>query len=382
MDDDSFVITSCIDECADGTDKNEVETTVGKRGSIAEMPDHEKEISGPSGVAYAHSRRQVELGETPTSSRICHGARLDPNMKTLRFRKSRIYRTNWSRSGHPYSKYYPTGLRTGKYRRSGGLHGVRFPLNFVPHGFPTVDLKKRGRKFHRDVRIATDHLINSERLDPAGPSSSGRKVTLKVDQQMDQKMDQKVDQKVGQKVDQKLDQKLDQEVGQPVPSKSTVASESSSKVDSKVDQNMAPASSKNMNSDSLESVGGDVDTFDVTSEISSRKRTRIVEKRPQVVIIADDSDDDDESSDVRLRRGTCHIQKKRSSSAKLQVMINNGSVVDSEPELAPPVVPPPVVVRPKPGPVNQDTIQNVYGFGFISNFSHFIAMILFANMKS
>ena len=111
---------------------------------------------------------------------------------------------------------------------------------------------------------------------------------------------------------------------------------------------------------------GDVDTFEPTDNVASgsKRRTRIVEKRPTLVIIAN-NDLDDESGDeapVRRPKPTCHIQKKRSSAAKMRIMSQNDSVVDSEPDLNSEPTPTPVVVRLKPAP-NRTLIEKVYGFG-------------------
>ena len=78
---------------------------------------------------------------------------------------------------------------------------------------------------------------------------------------------------------------------------------------------------------------------------------------------SDVGDTDVGDTDPIVRRGTYHIQKKRSSIAKSLAVSGEGAIVDSEPELPAPVVPEPVVIRPRPGLANPGPIRLVYGLG-------------------
>ena len=112
------------------------------------------------------------------------------------------------------------------------------------------------------------------------------------------------------------------------------------------------------------SADGDVDTVEPATEIEngSKRKTRLIEKRPQLVIISD-GDSDDDGIPVGTSRGTYHIHKKRSSAAKGRAIADNAAVVDSEPEIAPQHRPKPVIFRPRIRP-NRDTIEIIFGLGF------------------
>ena len=112
------------------------------------------------------------------------------------------------------------------------------------------------------------------------------------------------------------------------------------------------------------SADGDVDTVEPATEIEngSKRKTRLIEKRPQLVIISD-GDSDDDGIPVGTSRGTYHIHKKRSSAAKGRAMANSATVVNSEPEMAPQHRPQPVIFRPRIRP-NRSTIEIVFGLGF------------------
>ena len=115
---------------------------------------------------------------------------------------------------------------------------------------------------------------------------------------------------------------------------------------------------------------GDVDTIDNADvKIGSKRKTRLVERRSQLVIIADNEDeaDSDDNTMPSTSKGTYHIQKKRSSAAKRRTMDSNAAVIDSEPEFAPPGVQEPVILRPRPCSPNRSTIEIVYGEGLKLN---------------
>ena len=76
--------------------------------------------------------------------------------------------------------------------------------------------------------------------------------------------------------------------------------------------------------------------------------------------VTSDSDGEDAWTPPSAR-GTYHIQKKRSSLAKTRERSQNMDLVESGPELAPPTLPPPQIIRPRPGPVVRDPIMTVYG---------------------
>ena len=88
-------------------------------------------------------------------------------------------------------------------------------------------------------------------------------------------------------------------------------------------------------------------------------RTKVVDHLPGVAVISDGSDSEPEQRSHR--RGTYHIQKKRSSVAKNLAMQQDMDVVDSAPESSVVKTSVPVVIKPKPGPAVFDPIRSVYG---------------------
>ena len=118
------------------------------------------------------------------------------------------------------------------------------------------------------------------------------------------------------------------------------------------------------------SVDDTVGTVDITPVISKDStletdntatlpQTKLVAHTPGVVIVTDESESEPEQPSHR--RGTYHIQKKRSSLAKHKAQQRDMDVIDSAPESSAVTPSTPVVIRPKPGPAVFDPIYTIYG---------------------
>ena len=111
-----------------------------------------------------------------------------------------------------------------------------------------------------------------------------------------------------------------------------------------------------------------ISTFDTDNTATPKTdntatpQTKVVGHLNNVAVVTDDSDDEPEQQSHR--RGTYHIQKKRSSFAKNRAFKQNMDVLDSAPESTTDISPPtPQVIRPKPGPAVFDPIYTIYGLG-------------------